>query len=220
MALPAAGCSWAFPLPSLSLAKTPQQGPSQDFWPDEKSLPRNYSCLSRLKLQSRPGASRCAAALLRWLLVGSKAEERTQVGAHPRPSAVVYIKQAGRRHYRRPSSTFVVHIHIPFAHQSFTARPITLAELCLCGAAAFILLISPPRFSAQNLRVLPGAKYRLMALERTLYRAPFEHCIPPEIEALLLAWPMLPAIRLLQKEREEENHLFSGCWFCFIALQR
>lgn len=100
-----------------------------------------------------------ADALMCWLLVGSKAED-TSVGAHPRRSAVAYLKPAGRRYHRhlKGTCTFNTFNHIPIDRQSFTAQPIPLPELFV-WRGCFILLISLPPFSAiahQNLPLEGG----------------------------------------------------------------
>lgn len=133
--------SGPFSLCCLSLSKAPQQGPSQDFWPDEKSLPRNYSCLSPPQISVKTRRQQMHHCVGCWWEARRK---RTPVGAHPHRSAVVYLKQAGRRYYRRPRSTYTCtfsHIHIPIDLQSFTAQPMILARL-VCVAR-----LLPPHFT-------------------------------------------------------------------------
>lgn len=134
-----------FPLCCLSLSKHHNKGHPRTFGPTKRVYLETMAVFPPSNLSQDPAP---ADALLRWLLVGSKEarRKRRSVGAHPHRSAVVYLKQAGRRHYRRPRSTCTftrTHIHIPIDVQPFTAQPVILAGL-VCVAR----LLPPPHFTA------------------------------------------------------------------------
>lgn len=163
MDFPEAGCFWAFsPLSSMAarIYMLVQSSPSSHT----KGYPRAFGLTKRVYLETivifppsnLSQDSAPADALMRWLLVGSKAED-TSVGAHPCRSAVVYLKHAGRRYHRHLKGTCTFN-HIPIDRLSFTAQPIPLPELFV-WRGCFILLISPPPFSAiahQNLPLEGG----------------------------------------------------------------
>lgn len=154
------------------LVKTPQQGPSQDFWPDQKSLPRNYGCLSPLKSQSRPGASRCTTALAVGGKQGSKAEEKVSgsssasigrcvpqtSGKATLPPAEEYLYLYSYTHshsHRRPA------IHRPASDP---------CRACLCGAAASSSSFHCHRLAPWPTRICPWRGCHLCVLSSAKYR--------------------------------------------------
>lgn len=163
MDFPAAGCFWAFsPLSSMAAPTyiLVQSNPSSH----NKGYPRTFGLTKRVYLETivifppsnLSQDSAPADALICWSLVGSKAEG-TSVGAHPRRSAVVSLKHAGRRYHRHLKGTCTFN-HIPINRQSFTAQPIPLPGLFV-WRGCFILLISLLPFSAiahQNLSLEGG----------------------------------------------------------------